>query len=583
MINFDSLTLKAFVEENAHLFREGRIQKVQQPSRNELLLGIRSCGKSHKLYISVDPKYPHVCFLTPQGEEQRGISIPQKPPMFCMLLRKHMEGVKIVDVRQPDHERILEIYFESYNELGARVPLVLAIELMGKYSNAVLYSYETNVIMGCAHAVSAEKSRERELYGGLPYIYPPKQKKVDIRHITKEQLVSMAMAVTEPYDVWLNSVFYDVSRALAKEVLEYCGIQCIGDCVSSSVADLEKLYTVLCNAVELNGISAGITPDYKLYSIVSLDKSKYNSIVTVNTMLDSYFGYHVNVDLTERLRNSLQSTVRKEIKKLKNTALEYEKSLASTEKGERYRQFADLIMANLYRIPGNASDVSLENFYDDNKAVNISLDSTLSASENAQKYYKLYNKSKNAYAAAESLLANLRSELDYMQSVYVSIQQCSTRYELGQIKSELASQGYIKSEGLQQKKQEDVVKLDEFISSDGFTLLLGKNNKQNDYLISKVARQDDIWVHTRDIPGSHVLIKVPDTTQEVPEQTIHDAVLLAAYYSQARGSSMVPVAFTKRRYLKKPSGAKPGFVIYSHEKILYVNPDEKFLPKIKLY
>ena len=177
MINFDSLSLKALISEIEPILTEGRVQKVQQPSKHELLLTVRALRQTHKLYICVDPKYPHVALLSTEGEKLRDIGIPQKPPMFCMLLRKHMEGAKINAVEQPNFERILEIKFDSYNELGERTPMILSCEFMGKHGNIILYSYETNVIQGCAHSVSHEKSRERELAGGLPYIYPPKQNK----------------------------------------------------------------------------------------------------------------------------------------------------------------------------------------------------------------------------------------------------------------------------------------------------------------------------------------------------------------------------------------------------------------------
>lgn len=579
MINFDSLTLKAFINENREVFLEGRVQKVQQPSKNELLLTLRSLGKTRKLYISVDPQYPHMCFLDKGGESFRNLEIPQKPPMFCMLLRKHMEGVKILDVNQPEHERIFEIYFEGYNEIGARTPLVLAIEFMGKSSNIVLYSLETHVIMGCAHFVSSEKSRERELAGGLPYIYPPKQKKISLKMLSPEKFYELSKAIPDPMDVWLNKSFFDISLAVARDVCKLVGIDYTQNMVSVSKDQIAKLYEVLCSFLGLENIAPSVSVDSKFYSLFDLKHPDSKQFESVNTMLDKYFGYHVNQDKVVRYRNELRVPMKRELKKLRSSFAQHEKTLASMEKGDKYRQYADLIMANLYRITPNSAETELENFYDDNSSVKIALDPSISASDNAQKYYKLYNKSKNAVKYAEELLENAKADLLYSESIMYSIENCTSFEELDQIKAELEAQGYLGASF--KKKKQEKVQVEEYESADGLIIYLGKNNKQNDYIVSKLSEPNDYWVHTHNIPGSHVLVKMPKHTEEIPEQTLHDAVMLAAYYSQARGSSMVPVIYTRRKFLKKPPAAKPGYVTYSNEKTLFVNPDEKFLIPVK--
>ena len=581
MINFDSLSLKALISEIEPILTEGRVQKVQQPSKNELLLTIRALRQTHKLYICVDPKYPHVSILSTEDEELRNIEIPKKPPMFCMLLRKHMEGAKINAVEQPNFERILEIKFDSYNEVGERTPMILSCEFMGKHSNIVLYNYETNVIQGCAHPVSHEKSRERELAGGLPYIYPPKQDKYDLTKISTEQFFELAKIMNAPVNVWLNEKFGFISKALATEFCNFLEIDIEKNKISAvSQQKISYLYELIIDTINFENINPSISKDKKYYSIIAIDKSiKWTSVDSVNSMIDLYFGNQVFMDKFSRLKNYLAGIVKKELKKQSTQLSQHLKTFDSDEKQEKYRQYADIIMANLYKITQGLEYIELENFFDANKIIKIPLDKMLSPNANAQKYYKLYNKGKNAAVHARELAEKIRQEIEYLESIRESINLAENLSDLKEIEQELISQNLIKSNNFKESKKEKI-KLTEFISSDGFNILVGKNNRQNEFLL-KIANPEDIWLHTLNIPGSHVLIKMPQNVHEVPKITLHEAVYLAAYYSQARESSNVPVVFTKRKFVKKPSGSKPGFVIFTHEKTIVVNPDKNKLPALK--
>lgn len=317
MINFDSLSLKAFILENEPVFSEGRVQKVQQPSRKDLILNIRALGKSHKLYISIDPKYPHLAFISKKGEEKRNIQIPQMPPMFCMLLRKHLEGAKIRAVKQPDNERILEIYFDSYGEIGERVPLVLAIELMGKHSNIVLYNYDTNVIIGCAHNIGPEKSKERELTGGLPYIYPPKLNKVDVSAIPKMHFYEMAKSIPIPLNEWLNKTFYNISLALANEICEFLEIETGKNrVIATEKQKILSLYDEIIKVMSFDHINPSISSDDKVFSLAALSsKTKWKNFESTNEMLDEYFGAFIYQDIIKREKATLLAVIKKEVKK----------------------------------------------------------------------------------------------------------------------------------------------------------------------------------------------------------------------------------------------------------------------------
>lgn len=522
MLNFDSLSLKALVAEYQTLFFGGRIGKVQQPSKHELLLTIRSQQANHKLYITVDPKYPHLAAISEEGERLRCIEIPKAPPMFCMLLRKYMEGSKIKEIRQPDFDRIFEIYFESYSEVGEKVPMVLSCEFMGKYSNIVLYNFETNVILGCAHSVSSEKSRERELAGGLPYVYPPKQNKLDINKVPEDEFYGIIKVAP------LENFGY-MNRALANELL-------------ASVPK-EDLYKIAKKTVNLENLNPCVSEDMQFYSLVGLDKTvDWQGVDSVNAMLDLYFGHHVFQDKFARLKNTVLKIVRKELKQVRKHHADQEKIAHSEEKQGKYRQQADEIMVGLYS--GEAKE----------------------GIEEAQKYYKLYKKAKTAAKHSEELLQKTREELEYLESIEESINQAETLQDLEEIRQELQP-------GRSQKQAKEKSEPAKFLSTDGFTIYAGKNNNQNDYLLKK-AHPEDIWLHVQNIPGSHVIIEVPkDGT--IPETTLHDAVYIAAYYSKGRESSNVAVVYTKRKFVKKPAGSKPGFVVYNNEKTLWVNPDQE--------
>ena len=584
MINFDSLSLKALTKEIAPILTEGRVQKVQQPSRNELLLSIRSGGKNHKLYVSIDPKYPHLCFLSDQGEEYRHIEIPQKPPMFCMLLRKHMEGAKIRKVVQPEYERILEIHFDSYNEIGERASFVLSCELMGKHSNIIMYNYENNIIYGCAHNVSPEKSREREISGGMPYVYPPKQNKIDLLKLSESEFYNLASTIPSTMDIWLNEKFYNISLALAGELCKFLDI----DIEKNRIISIKKekilaLYQLAAKTLRLENLNPSISEDKKKFSLIGIEPDvkwqnhefRLRNNNFVYEIIDQYFGFQVHKDKFERLKNSLLSSVKKELKKQKTRYLHHLNTADKEDKAEKYRQYADILMAKLNKIPLGSDFIELEDFFDNNNLIKINLDPLLSPSSNAQKYYKLYNKARNAAKFSEKILNQIKEDLDYLESIEISLKQAESMANLEEIQEELANQSIIKTPKISTKKQkEKMLNIDYYASSDGYKIYIGKNNKQNDYIISKLASLNDLWLHAHNMPGSHVLIKVPPENLEIPENTLFEAAKLAAYFSQGRESSQVPVIYTRRRHIKKPPAAKPGFVTYSNEKTIFVNPDK---------
>ncbi|MCM1009440.1 MAG: NFACT family protein [Fusobacterium sp.] len=526
MITFDSLTMKAFIEENREFFTGSRIQKIQQPTRREVLFALRNNGETRKFYININPQFHHICFVTKETEARRFLEIPLKPPMFCMQLRKYLENAKIVKVNQPNHERIFEIYVETFNELQEKIELCLAIELMGKHSNIVLYNADTNIIIGCAHNVGSEKSREREMAGTLPYIYPPKQNKLDICDIQGE--------INEPLE---NFFFF--SKAFAA--------QCKGQPVSK-----------LKDFVELRGISPAITDDYSEFSLFSELLPAARTFSTVNEMIDEYFSYHIEKNKIKAITQELKTLINKKLSKHKKNETLMLEQLEREEKGFEYRLWGDLIMANLYN--GKDFTPSIEVFdWEHDRNITIELDPLLTLKDNANKFYKRYNKSKKSIEKINEMFEENEIQINYYEQTLYALDSAQNYQELLDIKNEILPifQGSKKTTPATELLEKEIL---------GYKVFIGRNNKQNDFIVSKLSKDEDYWFHTHGCAGSHVLLKCAEPSDEL----IFECAKLAKEFSSAKLSSKVGVIYTQRKHLKKPPKAPLGYVIYKCEKEIIV-------------
>jgi len=559
MINFDSLSLKAFIEEYGNILESGRIQKIQQPTRREIILNFRSHGENHKLYININPKYPHICI---QKTNLREIEIPKQPPMFCMLLRKYLEGARIIQINQPPQERIFEIHFESYNEIGEKSPLILAVELMGKHSNIILYNCENNIIIGCAHNIGEEKSKEREIAGGMRYIYPPQKDKKNILKTSFEEFYKDFRGEINPES--LNSLYFDISMPLAKEL------------ILASNQDVKKLYELTKKVVDLEIINPSISEDGFVFSLFALDTTiNWRHYISTNEVLDNYFGKFIFEDKIGTAKNALMQILKKETKKLSKTIETHQKTLQNSQKSEKYRIWGDILTSNIHNITMPAKSVELENYYENNAPIAIELNDEMSLSANIQKYYKLYNKAKNAKVIAKKFIDEASIELEYIEGIKSSIEQADKAKILDEIKQELTEKGLIKTpQKVKAKPQKEKIEIDS-ITLDEFKIYIGKNNKQNDYIISKLASANDLWLHTFNIPGSHILIRMPQGIVTPPDNVLLKAAKLAAYYSRARNSVKVDVTCVQRKFLKKPPGANLGYVTFTNETNIIVDNNEQ--------
>jgi len=495
MISFDSLILKAFTDENKEFITDARINKIQQPTRRELIFLMRNNGQTKQFYINIEPQMYHVCFVSDENYKKRLIQIPQKPPMFCMLLRKYLTNSKIAKVEQPDGERILELYFETYNEIGDKIYLCLAIELMGKYSNVILYNTDTNMILGCAHNVGADKSQVREVYGQIPYTYPP-------GHSSK-------YFIEERYGFLLSYL-------------------------------KQKLF---CHCERSEAIQPFIS--YK----------------NVNSLIDNYYAALTNRAKFKGLKSEYLTLINQKLKKCEKSLSEMNLQLKKSENYDKYRLYGDLLMANLYNLKDFSSEAKVFD-YENNQGVAIPLKNTKTIKENANDYYKKYNKGKTAGLKLRELIEGNTQNKEYLESVLYSVEIAQNIDELNEI--ELTK--YPPLDGRSKSA----------ISGWGITCIqkdnqtriyVGKNNKQNDYIISKLANDDDLWFHTKDCPGSHVLLKTQNTTDEL----ILECAKLAKENSKGKNSSKVGVIYTKRKYLRKPPKANLGYATYKNEKEIVID------------
>ena len=538
MINFDSLTLKLFLDESKSFFLGAKIQKIQQPSRNELIFFVRNNGVSRKFYINFNPALYHLCFMSEENEKKRNLSVPKSAPMFCMLLRKYILNAKIIKVDVPKYERIFEIYFEYHDELNEKSVLCLAIELMGKYSNVILYNYDTNVIIGCAHNVSSEKSKDRELSGLLPYTYPKKQRKTNILKTSFDEFKNNISS--ENYADEISQKYYYFTKCIVNQIIE-----------NLNDFSILNLYNALRDFIILNVVEPCIKDDFLFYSVRKYND--YNLLGSINEMIDNYFSHHQMIYLIENIRSKVNKVIENNLKKL--TLLEENQlsQIKKLDKAIEYKTKADVIMANSYFLKDCPKTVKLKDF--ENNDLLIELEENLSAIDNANKYYKMYKKAKSAYEHAENLIKETKKQILYFDEMKFYTLQANSILELEDIYNEVCN-----SKDTPEKSQEKV----DFIDIDGYKIFIGKNKKQNDYILSKLSSAEDLWFHPLNAPGAHVIIKIDKTKEQVPNNVIIKAAQLTKEYSSQKNNSKTSIIYTKRKYVKKANN-KLAFVTYKNE------------------
>ncbi|MEI2280603.1 Rqc2 family fibronectin-binding protein [Paenibacillus polysaccharolyticus] len=574
----------------------GRISKIHQPNGHDVVLTLRAQRGNSKLLVSASPTYPRVHFT------EKTFLNPTEAPMFCMLMRKHCEGAIIENIRQIGMERIIHIDVRQRDELGDVSVKRIIIELMGRHSNIILLDPTTDAILDGIHHVTPSISSYRVVMPGFSYTAPPEQHKSNPLEVSQnefEQKIATAAnvdadeneagsqtdttktAIETKADAsrWLVNAFSGMSPLIAGEIATRTGSD-------SDRMEAGALWTAFKSVIEsvkehqytpvtgLNAKGKMIFSAIRLESIQDQEKT-YD---TMSKCMEDYYGDKAERDTVKQrvsdLLRFLQNERSKNIKKLDNL----NKDLLEADDADKYRLWGELLFASLHLVNKGDKSVELINFYDEDQGnITIQLDPLLTPSDNAQRYFKRYNKYKNSLAVIHEQLGKTKDEIAYLDNLLQQLSIASMN-DIEEIRDELVQQGYLRDRNKKgkKKKKNDRPTVHQFTSSEGIDILVGKNNLQNEYVTNRLASANDTWLHTKDIPGSHVVIRSTD----FGEATLEEAAQLAAYFSQAKESSSVPVDYTYIRHVRKPSGAKPGFVIYDHQKTLFVTPNDELIKSL---
>ncbi len=570
---FDGITVANLVRDLDRQLTGGRISKIAQTEADEILLTVKREKGQSRLLISASASLP-LLYLTDQNK-----AAPATAPNFCMVLRKHMGNGRILSITQPGLERIVNIEVEHLDEMGDLCRRILIVELMGKYSNIIFTDEEHRIIDSIKH-ISGNISSVREVLPGRTYFIPDTVHKADPLSVQEDFFTGVILAKPETVARALYTSLTGISPLMAEEITSRAGVESARPVQALSDPEKVHLWHTFCNFME--DIREGrFSPriiyrhdepiEYAAIPLTIYEDCEQRTGADISQVLETY--YREKSVLT-RIRQ--KST---DLRKIVQTALErnvkkYElqkKQMKDTEKREKYRIWGELIQAYGYSVEPGAKTLEAENYYDDNKPVSIPLDPTLSPQENAVKYFDRYNKLKRTHEALTTLLEETSQEIDHLRSVQVALEIAQQEADLSQIKMELTESGYIRRHGTPQGKKPKITsKPFHYISSDGFDIYIGKNNLQNEELTFKFADGGDWWFHAKGTPGSHVIVK--SGGRELPDRVFEEAGALAGYYSSERKAAKVEIDYIQRKHVKKPAGAKPGFVIYHTNYSLMAEP-----------
>ena len=584
---FDGIVTKAVVSELNTCLINGKINKIFEPNKNEILLGVYSSGKNYCLNVSIDSVNYRINLTTNSKPN------PQNVLNFCMVLRKHLTGGTIKRIYSNGLERIVFIDIDVYNELNDLITKTLVVELMGKHSNIILLNSEHTVIDSLRHLNKFDNSN-RDIFPGSKYLNIESAKKDFLAVKTFDEFYRDVSIDSENLPSTLSKVYNGFGKKNISYLLKTLNIP-----TAVSTNNLKEVYSYL------KDLFANM-PDnvvLKEYPSVKKDYFAYKSTndgLAVNFYLDDFYTSKEQSEQFKQYRDTVLKLVLNHVGKIKERISTIDLKIADCTNAEKYRLYGELITSNLYRIPDYPqSEVTLENYYDNNNLITIPLDEKFSPSKNAKNFFKKYRKLQNTIAIVEKQKELSETELSYLESIVYELEEVSTIEDIDNIYSEICdnlifgknantvnNHVYNKQSKItnsKSSKQSNASNMPEKRNIDGYTVYIGKNNKQNDYLTCRLAQNSDIWFHTKDIHGSHVVLKTDSLhsssenssascTFNIPDSVLYKCASIAAYYSKARMSQNVPVDYTLIKYVKKPNGAKPGMVIYTNNKTIYANP-----------
>ena len=583
----DGLVIHSLAHELTTKLVGGKIDRVHQPENDELVLYIRNNKKNFKLVLSSSASNPRVYVSNDYKKEN-----PIKAPMFCMLFRKYIQGGIITEISQINFERIIKISVESFDELKEKTTKDIYIEIMGRHSNIILV--QNSKIIDSIKRIPPSVSRVRQLLPNMTYELPPAQDKINpIKGTSIKSFINILREFDGPIYKGIYSKFLGISPSVAKEICHRANLNPNdngNDKTRDELSVLYRIFSDLFTNIKKDEYNPCIVIDENVdkvidFSCINLSYLDGNKFIKNDSISQIIEDYYKTKDFKERVHQrtaDLRKSISIKLERLYHKQKKIEKELRDADNADEFKVKGELLTSYIYMIQKGMESVEVANFYDPNYSnIRIALNKNLTPSENAQKYFKKYNKLKTAKIELTSQIAICNEEIEYLENIMLGIENCENLEELNDIKDELIKLGYAKAP-FRYKAKKDIdptTKPNQFTSSDGFKILVGKNNKQNDYLTLRIADPEDLWMHTKNIPGSHVIIKCAG--KEVPDNTLLEAATLAAYFSKARLSSQVPVDYTMKKHVKKPSGSKPGMVIYETNSTIYVTPTEELVVKLK--
>ncbi|MCA9764975.1 MAG: NFACT family protein [Carnobacterium sp.] len=568
-MSFDGIFTHAMVDELRMGLKNGRVSKVQQPYKNEIILVMRANGKNHKLLLSAHPSYARIQLTEIPYEN------PSSPPNFCMVMRKHLEGAVLEDIQQVGNDRMIHFTFKSRDELGDIQNVMLIVELMGRHSNLFLVEQDTNRIIDTIKHVPVSQNTFRTMMPGSTYVNPPYQEKLNPFEVSPIK----AMYTSENQeDLSLQQRIQTQYQGIGSETAKELSYRC-----EDQLDNLKPTLESFVNVIRQRKLEPTLTTfNKKLFftpvPYLSLD-GETETYPTLSILLDQYYQVKAEKDRVQQQASDLIHIVQVELQRNVKKMKKLEKTMQETELADDYRLRGEILTAYLHELYKGQKEVTLPNFYDDDQPLKINLNPRSTPSQNAQKYFSKYQKLKNAIIFVTEQIRLTKEEIDYLDSVSTQL-ELATPKDVAEIKEELVQQGYLRKKYKKNQKKQKKQKAsspDKYISSDGDTILVGKNNLQNDLLTMKTAKKSDIWLHTKNIPGSHVIIQ----NNNPSEQTISEAANIAAYFSKSQLSASFPVDVVEVKKIKKPNGAKPGFVIYEGQQTVFVTPDKDLVKKLK--
>ena len=577
---FDGITIANIVTELNQTITGGKINKIAQPENDELIITIKNQRKQYRLFLSASASLPLI-YLTETNKPS-----PLTAPNFCMLLRKHIGSGKIIAIEQPGMERIIRFTIEHLNELGDLCTKYLIVEIMGKHSN-IIFSNEKDQIIDSIKHVSAHMSSVREVLPGRPYFIPETQSKLNPFVLTEE--IFQEKIFPRPVNVAkaIYTSITGISPLMAEEVCYRAGID--GGIPTDGLEDVERVHLahtflrmvddIRDGHFEPNIIYKGKEPvEFACFPLSQYQDYRAVSYPSIFPVLETYYAEKNIVtkmrQKTVDLRKIVQNALERNVKKYQLQ----QKQLKDTEKKEKYRVWGELLNTYGYEVEPGAKSMEALNYYT-NEMIQIPLDETMTPQENAKKYFDKYSKLKRTKEALDTLLQETGDEIKHLESIAASLDIASSEEDFVQIKEEMMEYGYVKRKNTGGKKVKVTSRPYHYISSDGYDIYVGKNNFQNDELSFKFASGNDWWFHAKGQPGSHVIVK--SKNEELPDRTFEEAGKLAAYYSKGRQAPKVEIDYTQKKNLRKPTGGKPGFVVYYTNYSLLIEPDITGLQQIQ--